>query len=215
MADRKVITIDGWAASGKSSIAKSVADKLGWKHLNTGMLYRGIAWLADQENSFESLPELVRNHKIEFIFNLQADILVDGISIGDKLYSEEISKLSSVVAKDQELRDLIISHQRDAFPGYNIVAEGRDMGTVIFPDAKDKFFVEASVDVRARRRALQLSSDEVEQNKIFESIKNELIIRDERDKIRTYPANGAKIIDNSINPMHQVVEQILSQLKLD
>ena len=214
MTNRRVITIDGWAASGKSSIAKAVAERLGWKHLNTGMLYRGIAWLADQENSFESLSDLVKNHKIEFVFNAQADIIIDGISISEKLYSESISKLASVVAKDQELRDLIIPHQRNAFLGHNLVAEGRDMGTVIFPDAENKFFVEASVDVRARRRALQLSNDSMEQEKIFNSVREELILRDERDKVRTFPADGAIIINNSTRSLSEIVDEILKKVKL-
>jgi cytidylate kinase len=213
---RDVITVDGLGASGKSALAMLLAKKLGYGHLNSGLLYRAAGWLVLQEQRdverCEDVVEVVGRHSIELQqgAELGSVVLIDGIVRDRELASAEVSHAASAVAKHQPLRDAFLDAQRNAFAPNGVVAEGRDMGTIIFPDARIKFFVEGDLDVRAHRRWMQVAGTPHEVT--LDSIRQALAERDERDATRAVapmkPAEGAIIIDNSKDPLHEVVERM-------
>jgi cytidylate kinase len=135
-------------------------------------------------------------------------VFIDGVACGDELQSSEVSIAASLVARYQEVRDKFTQLQRDAFAPGGVVAEGRDMGTIIFPDARVKFFVEGRLEVRAARRYAQLKG--TPQESTLKDISRDLAERDERDAERPVapakPAPGAVIVDNSDRSLDEVVE---------
>ncbi len=216
MLTRDVITVDGLGASGKSALAMLLAKRLGYGHLNSGLLYRAAGWLVLQEggdlSDCRAVLDVLARHSIELTKgpDLSSVVLIDGVPRQQELGSAEVSHASSTVAQHQPLRDLFVEAQRTALAPGGVVAEGRDMGTVIFPEARIKFFVEADLDVRAQRRFAQLRGTPHE--KTLESIREALADRDNRDATRsvapTKPAEGAIAIDNSRLPLEETVEQM-------
>lgn len=204
--DRLVITVDGFSACGKSTIARELAARIGFQHLNSGLLYRGLG-LISVKNCVnpDDEPELVKllsDHS--FKLTVGPTLLIDGLDVTGELSSPQISDAASRLSVHPKVRALFLQAQREAFSGNGIVAEGRDMGTVVFPDADLKFFIEADSRVRAERRALQLnglSADELER---------EIVSRDKRDLERgispTVKAEDAIVIDNNHNSLTQVIE---------
>ncbi len=213
-----MITVDGLAASGKSAIAKGLAQRLGYGHLNSGLLYRAVAFLSLQEgvdvtDSAAVLAVMLR-HSIELAQDNERSsvVVLDGMVSGAELLSVEVSQGASQVARHQRVRDELIDLQRQAFKPDGVVAEGRDMGTVIFPDARVKFFVGARLDVRAIRRYQQLKGS-VDQRSLDE-VTTELKQRDHRDatsQVGTMKqADGAIVIDNSDEPLDVIINRIES-----
>lgn len=213
---RKVITVDGLAGSGKSSISTRLAARLGFRHLSSGLLYRGLAYLAMKrgvDTSKESLlTEILQSHKL----TLGSDgtgaskLIVDGVPVDADLMVDSISKGASKIAAFQKVRELLIPSQREAYSGHGIVAEGRDMGTVIFPHADAKFFIVVDPQIRANRRTSQIGGK-------GEEVLREILDRDERDTTRNVspavPAPDAVTIDNSHETLDNVVEKMVSILK--
>jgi cytidylate kinase len=215
---RDVITVDGLAASGKSAIAKGLAKRLGYGHLNSGLLYRAVAFLSLQERvavtDAEGVLGVMSRHSIELAQDQERSsvVVLDGVVCGPELLSVEVSQGASQVARHQGVRDRLIDLQRNAFKPGGVVAEGRDMGTVIFPDARLKFFVGARLDVRAMRRYQQLKGS-ADQRSLAE-VTTELSQRDLRDatsQVGTMKqADGAIVIDNSDQPLEDVINRIES-----
>lgn len=213
---RKVITVDGLAGSGKSSISTLLAARLGFRHLSSGLLYRGLAILAIHSgvapNDEKSLCSLLLNHKLSLGTDAKGSsrLFIDGAPPSEDLLTDEVSKVASTVAAFPGVRNLLISAQREAYSGFGIVAEGRDMGTVIFPNADAKFFIVVDPEVRAKRRASQIGGK-------GEDILREIQARDEKDTTRTVsPAVAsydAITIDNSHETLENVVETIVSHLQ--
>lgn len=216
MQTRDVITVDGLGACGKSALAMLLAKRLGYGHLNSGLLYRAAGWLALHEGrdltDCRAVLEVLGRHSIELTKgpDLSSVVVIDGVPRDNELHSAEVSNAASTVAQHQALRDLFIEAQRNAFAPGGVVAEGRDMGTIIFPDARVKFFVEADLDVRAKRRFAQLQG--TPQEKPLDSIRAALDERDNRDATRsvapTKPAEGAIVIDNSKSRLDETVERM-------
>lgn len=215
---RDIITVDGVGASGKSALSKLLAQKLGYGHLNSGLLYRAAGYLVLREGRDPSRSEdvlrVLDNHTLELERNAQngSVIVVDGEPIDDAvLNSAEVSSAASFLAQHESVRERFFAIQRSAFAPLGVVAEGRDMGTVIFPEARIKFFVDARLDVRAHRRFLQLKG--TPQERPLEEISKTLAERDERDSNRAVapmkPAEGAVVIDNSDVPLEETVERML------
>jgi cytidylate kinase len=160
MINRKVITVDGLLGTGKTTISKLLAKELGYVYLSSGMLYRGVA-LACLEANVKDLNDAklvsncIKNKEFELILTNRAGevvsgeatneikqcLLIDGENVTEKLYSLQVSQGASKVATHKQVRDKLIDIQRNAFKGSNIVAEGRDMGSVIFPNAELKFYI--------------------------------------------------------------------------
>ncbi len=182
-----VIAIDGPAGAGKSTVAKLVAEKLGFLYVDTGAMYRALTFKALNQkldlNNKKSLIDMARKSKIEILQdNNRYKILLDGQDVTDEIRAEEVSKNSHYIASVFEIREILWNIQRSYRNNYDIVMEGRDIGTVVFPDAQIKIFLDASVEERVKRRYLQLKQQGIEID--IERLKEEIIKRDERDSKR-------------------------------
>lgn len=204
-----VVAIDGPAGAGKSTVARLLAERMGYAYVNTGSLYRALALCAQQAGiKPDALTDAFLNEQtLEF---RGADLYLNGKMLGQELRSAEAASGASVVSKQKCVRDYLLPVQRNAAKNNWIVMEGRDIGTVIFPDAKCKFFVTATPEERARRRMMQ--SGEIPQGADFERILADIKERDERDSTRKIaplkPAADAVIIDTTGLSIEEVVEKL-------
>lgn len=208
-----VITIDGPTASGKGTIAQNLADHLGWHALDSGALYRLTA-LAVQRAGGDGSDEaqaadLAR--RLEVCFKADA-ILFQGEDVSRLIRHEDIGNLASRVAVWPAVRTALLARQRDFRQAPGLVADGRDMGTVVFPDAALKIFLDADVAVRAERRHKQLSGKGISAN--LDDLLNDLRARDSRDRDRDHAplvaAHDAITIDSSHIGIDRVVQQVLA-----
>lgn len=179
-----VIAIDGPAGVGKSTVAKGLAKKLGFALIDTGALYRAVAWVAhragiDWEDG-PGLGEIVGSHS--FAFDTEGALVLDGELVGDSIRTPLMSRGASAVAHHREVRDALLTVQRNLGANGRVVLEGRDIGTVVFPDAEVKFFLTASSRVRARRRYLELR--ERGEDVALSQVEQEQVQRDEADMNR-------------------------------
>jgi len=206
-----VVTIDGPSAAGKSSVAKLLAKRLGFHFLDTGAMYRAVALAALREQvdpqSEDQLQQLVERIAIE---QEGERTFLNGEDVSEQIRSVEVSKWSSVIAKSRAVRERMVHLQRKAAEGKNIIAEGRDQGTVVFPNAACKIFLTASPEVRALRRQKELAERGV--HKPIEEIFQEQAERDQRDSSRAIapltPAPDALVLDSSDLSLDQAVEEI-------
>ncbi|WP_323016587.1 (d)CMP kinase [Castellaniella sp.] len=207
-----VITIDGPTASGKGTIAQRVADHLGWHALDSGALYRLTALAVRQaggDGSDESqAAHLARQLDVQFGAGL---IRLDGQDVTHLIRQEAIGNLASRVAAWPAVRTALLARQQDFRQMPGLVADGRDMGTVVFPDAPLKIFLDADVVVRAERRHKQLRDKGISAN--LDDLLNDLRLRDARDRDRAHAplvaAADAMTIDSSHIGVDQVVDQVL------
>lgn len=215
-----VITIDGPAGSGKSTAAKLLASRLGFFHLDTGAIYRSVAYLALKNsvpfNSEERLAKIASDMKIEFLRdNEKNKVIVNGEDVTDKIRTPEISLGASDVGKLRKVRVALVDVQREFAKNNNIVAEGRDMGTVIFPEAEVKFYLDASIEVRAERRQKELAQKGI--IKDLKEVIEEQRIRDEQDSKRDIaplkPAEDAIILNTDRMNIDEVLEFLYSEVK--
>jgi len=215
-----VITIDGPAGSGKSTISKLLAGKLHYLYLDTGAMYRAVA-LAAEKNGIPldqgaHLGELCSHMDLRF-HSEGADLklLLDEEDISLAIRRSDMDMRSSGVSTVREVREAMTELQRRMARGTNVVAEGRDMGTVVFPRARNKFFLTASLDERARRRYLERKGRD--ENVDEEEVKAALLKRDEQDRTRTLAplkaAEDAILIDTTNLTQDQVVRTILAHLE--
>ena len=219
-----VITVDGPGGSGKGTIAMRVAEKLGWHFLDSGALYRLVAVAAMdrgvQPDDEETLGDVACNLDVSFgISGEGMVILLDGNYITGRLRSEQVSVMSSKIATFPVVRAALVERQRAFRKTPGLVADGRDMGTVIFPDAILKIFLTAIAEARAQRRYKQLKEkgESVNLSRLFRDIKK----RDERDSGRAVaplrPAPDAHVIDSTelgINEVLQVIDNLIEKLSL-
>ena len=212
-----VIAIDGGAATGKSTVAQLVAQKLNFKHINTGAIYRCITMLAlekkfDLNRDVIQIVELAQNIKINFTIenNLPQVYLYDH-NVTAKLRNQEISLGASQIARHEKVRHEVLELQRDYARFNNIVMEGRDIGSVIFPNANLKIFFTASIDARAQRRFLEYQA--TNNNISLQDIKEEIILRDKQDTQRDISplrkTDDAVEIDNTNMTKEDVVKEIV------
>ena len=206
-----VVAIDGPAGAGKSTVARMVADCLNYAYINTGSLYRALAYAAMASGvAFNEItPEFLAAQQLEF---QGADLYLNGQKLDAELRRAECAKGASIVSALPCVRDYLLPVQRNAACGQWIVMEGRDIGTVIFPDAEKKFFVTASAEERARRRLAQ--AGEVAAGATFDSILADIKARDERDMNRAVAplkqAEDAILIDTTGLAIAEVVDKIAS-----
>lgn len=216
-----LIAIDGTAGTGKSSVGKAVAAKLGYGFLSTGEMYRALAYkvFEKQINPEDHDAVLSAARALHFTFARQPDaalkMFVDGEFLGTKLHLEEVGNVASRVSTNAEARRVLTEKMREVGENGGVVMEGRDVGTVVFPDAEIKFYLDASAEERANRRVKQLQ--EAGQKADYEQILALIKERDYRDSHRAAsplkPAADALIIDTSALNMQQVIEAVLEKLE--
>ena len=202
-----IVTIDGPSASGKGSLARNLAEYLDFSILDSGLLYRVYAHFHHSGSTGDEIPNLIQRN-ISFEFNSKdVVILNDCEDITSILRSEEMAKKASELSSLSETRENLLSIQRNFYHDSGLVADGRDMGTVVFPDAKLKIFLTASAEVKAERRYLELQNrgQEVNMLALIEDIKQ----RDLKDSTRTLspliPAEDSVIIDSSEMSLDEVL----------
>ena len=220
---KPVIAIDGFSSTGKSSISKVIAEKLGLIHMDTGALYRGITYFALQccknEKANIDLQKLISNlNKINLEFREENGMLVlflNNTDISSEIRTPEISEHVSQIATLPEVREFLLHTQRSIAEKGGVIMDGRDIGSIVLPNADYKFFLTASIDERTKRRHLELLSLGIETDAV--SVKENLILRDKTDSERTVApliqAKDAILIDNSELTKKETVQLILSYIK--
>lgn len=220
MKKRAVITIDGPAGAGKTSIAKIVSRKLGYNYIDTGAMYRAISWKAFREKidlkAKEKLIKMVRNTKIELKNRAgMVRVYLDGKDITNKIRNKRLAEGASILATVPEVREQLMKIQRRMGSSGGIVVEGRDIGTVVFPRADYKFYLDASIKERALRRYRELKAkgEEGELAELEKAIRS----RDKRDRTRGVAplkiAPDAVVIDSTDMSKKEVVEFILKRIQ--
>lgn len=218
-----VIAIDGFSSTGKSSISKVVADTLGLIHIDTGAMYRAITLFGlrnfKNEKQEIDLPKLLQNLNeisLEFRENSRKlEIYLNGENVSKEIRTTEVSDNVSFIAKQPEVRERLVVLQRNIAEKQGVIMDGRDIGTVVLPNADYKFFLTASADERARRRFLELQSLGIETT--IEEVKQNLIERDRIDSEREISplkqAEDAILIDNTNLNKEETIDLILSYIK--
>ena len=218
---KNIITIDGPSGVGKGTLAFSLAEKLGWNVLDSGLIYRLTGYLSLKEklNSPEDIIFHLNHSKIKLLTNLKekiCEIEIDEVVLGNELRNEDVATKASEIAKVPEIRNAIIKIQRNAYDAKSgLIADGRDMGTVIFPEAILKVFLQASPKVRAERRANQLKEKGMEV--IMHDLLKLIQQRDKEDTNRKVsplkPAKDSILIDTSELSIQEVEEKVMENYK--
>ncbi len=214
-----VIAIDGPAAAGKTVVGRMLAHRLGFKYLDTGVMYRAIAWLARQKGislqDATALGDLAESSQFSLEGQDSSRVTVGGQELGEELRAPEISQLASLVAAVPAVRRAMVQQQQAMAGAENIVMVGRDIGTVVLPQADLKLFMTASVEERARRRWRDLCQQGLEVG--LEQVLQETKARDHRDSTREdsplIPAEDALIVDTEDLSVEQAVDFILEWVK--
>ena len=222
MNNKITIAIDGYSSTGKSTIAKQLANKLGYIYVDTGAMYRTVALFGLQNNlvgsdfvSQDALINQLENIKISFVFNADlgfAEVYLNEVNVEKKIRSLEVSNLVSKVAAISKVREKLVSEQQEMGLNKGIVMDGRDIGTVVFPNAELKIFMIASADTRAKRRFDELieKGDDVSYEEIYKNV----VERDQMDTTRAdsplVRADDAIEIDNSNLSKEEQFELILN-----
>ena len=214
-----IIAIDGPSSSGKSTIAKLIAKYLKFTYIDSGSIYRAVTYLAVKNNLLDksnintsAIIEILKKTSISFSFNSknQNIISVDGIQLEDKIRTFKISSLVSLLAEKNEIRKYIVKIQKDISRNKSIVMDGRDIGTVVFPNADIKFYLDASLNERSQRRWKELSKTE---SISLEQVKKDLKNRDDKDINRDHSPlikskNSITIITDNLS-IDEVVKKMI------
>jgi cytidylate kinase len=210
-----IIAIDGPSGAGKSTVGKNLAKRLGYLYIDTGAMYRAVA-LKMKEKTIEpkdemALSQLVSSIHISFLTDgEESRILCDGEDITHAIRSPEISRFASEISKIRIVREALVWMQREMGKGGGVVLEGRDIGTVVFPDADLKFYLDADPEERGRRRYREFSEKGVEVD--FKKTLKEVIERDRNDMSRSLSplkrANDAIFIDSTCRSVEEIVEEM-------
>ncbi|MDO4438427.1 MAG: (d)CMP kinase [Eubacteriales bacterium] len=214
----KSIALDGPAGVGKSTIAKAVAKELDLIYIDTGAMFRGLSvYITDNKcdpDDRGSVAELIKNVevKISYVEGLQ-HVILNGEDITDRLRTEEISQVASVISQYPEVRKKLLDLQRKMAESEDVIMDGRDIGTVVLPNADLKIFLTADPKIRAERRFKQLEEQGKRGNLTVEDIQNEMILRDKRDAERKeaplVKAEDAVLVDTSYMDIEAVQNEII------
>lgn len=212
-----IITIDGPAGAGKSSVARALADRLNFEFLDTGAMYRAVAWACVDAGISLDDPNAISEvaNSADFTFGQQT-VVCDGRDVTFLIRSGEASQVASIVAAVPKVREVLVKLQRQTAEGRNLVTEGRDQGSIVFPQAECKFYLTADPNERARRRLIEL--EEQGQSISLEEVLAQIIDRDERDRNRevaplTKPADAVEI-DTSTISQDEVIDWLESHARV-
>ena len=214
-----IIAIDGPAGSGKSTVARLIAKRLNFKYIETGLMYRAVAWKAQQSGidpqDEEKIAEVARTIAIEFQPGPERQkVMVDGQDLTPVLQTETIGRLAAIVAANKAVREVMVAQQQKMGQNGKVVMDGRDIGTVVFPDAEKKFFMVADQKERAHRRHQEIKADQPEIK--FEKILEQLQQRDFEDENREVspliPAADSIRLDTTRMNIEDVVAQIIEAI---
>jgi CMP/dCMP kinase len=199
-----IVAIDGPAGAGKSTVARNLAARLGFRYLDTGAMYRALTWLAMREGlplaEPDALGELARRNPVAF--DEAGRVSIAGADVTAAIRQARIDRMVSVVARHHDVREVMRERQRDLGHQGNVVIEGRDIGTVVAPDAEVKIYLQADPDIRARRRQAERPDIGAD------ALATDLRARDKLDRERMQPAEDAVLIDTTDLEVDDVVTQI-------
>lgn len=215
------IAIDGPAGAGKSTIAKRVAEELNFMYVDTGALYRAVALCAIQKNiepdDSQRVSEMLSEIKVQLAFNYRFEkvVLLDGKDVSSRIRTPEVSMAASKISALPQVRAYLLDLQRDIAKENNVIMDGRDIGTVVLPDARVKIFLTASPQVRAERRYKELSEKGADVS--FDEVLRDVNERDYNDSHRKTaplkPAEDSVFVDTTDLDFEQSVEKIISVIK--
>jgi len=210
------IAIDGPSGAGKGTVARAVAAALGYRHIDSGAMYRVVGWQAVQARvALEDEPSVARIAEMARIEIVPAGVFVDGADVTRAIRTPEIDRAAAAVARLPRVRAELVARQRAMGADGGIVMEGRDIGTVVFPGADVKIYLDASPEERARRRALDPAHSGGPT--AVAEVATALTARDELDRTRSasplYAAPDASVIDTTGKPVAQVVEEVLAVVR--
>ena len=214
-----IITVDGPSGAGKGTLCYALAEKLGFDFLDSGAIYRITALdaLKKQVNleNEDAVAEVGRNLNVQFVpDNGEVNVILDGENVGDQIRTAEAGQNASKVAAFPKVREALLQRQRNFACEKGLVADGRDMGTIVFPEAQVKLFLDASAEERAKRRVKQLQLKGFNAN--FEQILGEIKERDYRDRNRAVaplvPAKDALVLDSTHLSISEVINQALGYI---
>lgn len=216
-----IITIDGPSGVGKGTLAKNLSDELDWIVLDSGSLYRMIGYLSlkNDTKDFSKISQKINKEEISFKFlknNSNISLFLGQDNLSEFIRNEEVAKLASEFAVMPKVRDFLFKIQRSFIEkGKGLVADGRDMGTVLFPEAKYKFFITASAEERARRRENQLKESGLSVN--IRILQERIEERDKKDSSRVIsplvPAEDAVVIDSSNIGINELKDKVLKLIR--
>jgi cytidylate kinase len=209
---RLIIAIDGPSGAGKGTVARAVAARLGYRHIDTGAMYRALAWQAQRDGvdlaDETAVAEL--GHRVRF--ELEGRIVIDGHDVTTAIRTPEIDRAATTVARLPAVRRALVARQQRFGEGGGVVMEGRDIGTVVFPEADVKIYLDASPDERARRRATDPAHTSSKGTQLAE-VATALAERDRNDSTRAASplvvAEDANVVDTTGIPIEAVIEQVL------
>lgn len=215
-----IVTIDGPAGAGKTTVSRKLAEALGYRYIDTGALYRGIALAAIDKgiaaDDDQALDALCRNLTLDFkVHDQELRLMLDGRDVSDKIRSPQVTMMASAVSARPVVRRCLLEIQRNFGAARQAVFEGRDMGTVVFPNADIKFFLDADSSIRARRRFEELKAKKGQAPSLA-SVERDMIKRDQNDSTRQTaplrPAPDAVRIDSTAMTIDQVVALMLEHI---
>ena len=221
MMNSKIITIDGPSGVGKGTLAKNLSDELDWIVLDSGSLYRMVGYLSlkNDTKDFSEISSKINKEEISFKFlkkNSNISLFLGEDDLSEFIRNEEVARLASEFAVIPEVREYLFKIQRSFLDkGKGLIADGRDMGTILFPEAKHKFFITASAEERARRRENQLKESGLSVN--MRNLQERIEERDKKDSSREIspliPAEDAVIIDSSNIGIYELKDKVLELIR--
>lgn len=213
---RLIITIDGPSGAGKSTVARRLADRIGYRYLDTGAMYRAVAYAYPSKPADQDLRVFLESLDLTFSFDHGARVFLDGKEISSLIRSSEVSMAASHLSQDPTVRQYCTTLQRELGRGGGVIVEGRDTGSVVFPGAERKFYLDADATERARRRHTEVKSTRPEQSESLARIQAEMEKRDRDDSSRSLAPlvrpEDAVYVDTTNKGIDEVVGLLLEAI---